>query len=393
MNADLLSPEEAALQVKDKAEKPLRQICIAVLDGVLNRQELAALVAEKLADLPRWRSVPTRLPVPVWNVDAGFNLSGHVREFTLEQNEPLEPWLLERLATPNDADHPAWELWLGKLPHERSSLLVLLSHPSLGLRRHLMSALLTNHPGKSSGAELPPNQVPENPFEPLAGLGRGLHAAFDSARSTVLKPKPAKLYIAGVETDWTQLRSFAQTFNCTVHDIIMTLVAGGLQQTPAMPKNDAIALVPLAINAEGGIAPLGRKIYLPLTDADLLQTLQNVASLTQSHVATGISVAANVLRDIPTPDQHGQAATTLATGGGHSVYVMNAPGSATDLYCGENRVSKLSAVTTPTQSLVSVGITRYKQQVSFAASAKIELTGFGRGIMATLASLREVAGS
>ena len=90
-----------------------------VLDGPPPPYEdLLALVASKLPQLPRYRQVIRTVPMhigrPVWVDDANFDLQFHVRQTALAA--PGDDVVLERLisrlmAQQFDRARPLWELW------------------------------------------------------------------------------------------------------------------------------------------------------------------------------------------------------------------------------------------------------------------------------------------
>jgi hypothetical protein len=391
VDGELLSREEAALLARDKVARPFRQAFVVVLDGGLTREDVANRVAARIADNPRWRSVATGWPAPVWTLDQTFNLYGHIREMALVKPDTLESWLAERLATPSDRAHPLWELWLLHLPDSPVTVLVCLSHPAQSGPSQLLSALLDPEPADILAVSLDPVEVSDNPFEPLAGIGRGLHAAFDTA-SSFSTPKSSQLYLAGIQLDWLPVKAIATANECAVHDVLVTLAGSGLLGWNGCP-GDVVALVPMAINTETSWHPVGKNVYLPLTEPDARSRLLNLASLTQTHTSAGIAVSAATLREIPVFDQHAAATTTLLGSFTHQLYVSNAPGPGSGLYFGQSQVRSISAFTAPLDELVSVGITRFQNQLTFAITATAPLDGFGRGLMDALAQLRATAGA
>jgi hypothetical protein len=390
VDVDLVSREEAALLARDKAARPFRQAFVVVLDGGLSRADVANRVAAQIAGHPRWRCVPTGWPAPVWTADAGFNLLGHVREAVLAKPETLESWLAARLAAPSDRSHPLWELWLLRLPDLETTALVCLSHPAQSGPVQLLSALLDTAPAAIPAATMGPVAAVDNPFEPLAGIGRGLHAAFDTA-SNFAGAEPRKLYVAGIQLDWLPIPAIAAANGCAVHDVLVSLVGSGLASWRSCP-GDIVALVPMAVSTQAGRSQVGKNVYLPLTEPDAHSRLLNLASLTQTHIASGIAVGAGELREISVFDQHADASFAMLGGGNHQLYVSNAPGPSGELYFGPRRVRGISAFTAPMEELASVGITRYGNQVTFAIAATSPLEGFGRGMMNALAELRRTEG-
>ena len=140
-----------------------------VLDGPPPPYEdLLALVASKLPQLPRYRQVIRTVPMhigrPVWVDDANFDLQFHVRQTALAA--PGDDVVLERLisrlmAQQFDRARPLWELWsVEGLSDGRWVLLSKLHHAMVdGVSGADMVSILLDK-------EREPAPAPPVPWEP-----------------------------------------------------------------------------------------------------------------------------------------------------------------------------------------------------------------------------------
>ena len=117
--AALSALDSAFLRLED-ANTSLHIASVAVLDGPPpSYDEVIALLAEKLPELPRFRQVVREAPLwlgrPSWGDAPDFDLTDHVHRAALPTpgNDALLYELVERLmSTHLDRSRPLWEMWL-----------------------------------------------------------------------------------------------------------------------------------------------------------------------------------------------------------------------------------------------------------------------------------------
>ncbi len=199
-----------------------------VLDGPPPPYEdLLALVASKLPQLPRYRQVIRTVPMhigrPVWVDDANFDLQFHVRQTALPA--PGDDTVLERLisrlmAQQFDRARPLWELWsVEGLTEGRWVLLSKLHHAMVdGVSgADMVSILLDKVPKPALRPDVPwePAPAPSN-LEIFGGTARGIVTSpvelARAASSAVKAPRDvAATLLAGVGAGRRALRGGSAT--------------------------------------------------------------------------------------------------------------------------------------------------------------------------------------
>ena len=389
---------------------------MCLLDAPVGREQLIDRIAERLDYAPRFRRKVAGWPVTGWVDDSDFLVAGHVREASLGEGQTLQSWLAERLGTPFDHAHPLWEAWLvhgavGVLP-----ALVVFSHPALvdGYDNvHLMQELFDERPG---GIDPPATQwqpsetaAPgltdvvgklENPLRALREAGAGLTGLFENAvRGAAATSR--QHHVAGVEVDLATLRRVRQQVGCTTHDVLLTLVTAGVRGwlvDHGRAPEDQVALVPLAVEEPDVLgSAIGARIApqwvaLPISEPGPRARLQAIATLTRARLDSGRSVPAGDLRDLAgfaLPTLQSLAASTVAAGRPHTVFVSNTPGPGEYRYLGRVRVNGVySLVGTTDQQECSISINSYRSRVTIGITAVREVRHFARDVSNELGALR-----
>ncbi|MEA4944700.1 MAG: wax ester/triacylglycerol synthase family O-acyltransferase [Propionicimonas sp.] len=414
--SDVVSVAEAALLARDQEAQPWKQAFVCLLDGPLSREQLIDRITDRLDYAPRFRRKPTGWPVAAWADDPAFVVSGHVREHSLPPDRPLQDWLAERLATPFDHGHPLWEAWLVHGAVRSLPALVVFSHPALvdGYDNvHLLQELFDEQPAPITppARTWRPGSAAEpglgdllgrlgDPLRVLQDAGAGLTGLVENAvRSAGAAPRPH--HVAGVEVDLATLRRVRESFGCSTHDVLLTLVTAGVRGwlvDHGRPPEDVVALVPLAVeepdvlgSAIGArIAP--QWIALPVSEISPQARLRDIATLTRARLDTGMSVPATELRDLAgfaLPTLHSLAAATVAAGRPHTVFVANAPGPAARRYLGPARVTGVyGLIATTDEQECTVSISSYAGRVTIGITAVREVRHFARDVSNELGALR-----
>lgn len=131
-----LSDLDEAFLYMERPNQPMQIGCVAEIDGCFERDELIAVLRERLATIPRFRQRPAHSPLNLrgvrWEDDPGFDVEHHLRHVALPQpaDQATLRHVVETLfATPLPPDRPLWEIHLiDGLPGRRSALLCKVHH-------------------------------------------------------------------------------------------------------------------------------------------------------------------------------------------------------------------------------------------------------------------------
>lgn len=341
----VVSPIEASLLARDQDIRPYRQAYVAELDRELSREDLVALMRAQLSQTPRLRQIVTGWPAPFWADDAGFELSGHVRETTLPVGQSIESWIGHRLAMASDRTHPLWQAWLVRLT-DGPAVLVAFAHPAV---------LAAPGAGQSPGAQ----------------LATGVAGMIDTALRT-LGAKKAEYQVAGVAIDLDDVAAVARDFACAVDDVTLAVIASGLRRWWVTRDEDPVALVQLG--GRGGL------VALPV-QVDPLAQLAQLASMTATWAGApedSGAVCAALAR----------AAQTVVGAPPHAVFIAGSGPTPGEFRLGDLRVRGATVFTTPTDDEeVAVTATNDGGRILLGATATTPLAGFGRGVRDGLATL------
>jgi diacylglycerol O-acyltransferase len=331
-----LSPEDLLILWPDEVW-PQDIGALAVLDGVglfdsdgrFRIQAAKQVIESRLHLLRRFRQVlyvPRRvLGGPLWVDAPAFDLNDHVRVERLPAPAD-EAELLHAVARlrrqPLDKSRPLWQIWfLTGLPDDRVGMFVRLHHVVAdgiaGVAE--LGAFLDTTPSltpalaKPWTAARPPSARAlflDNVQRQIAKLGRALkqvthpaavvhriRAGIPALRELLTeKPGPQTSLnrvigpdrtLALLRTDLEQITEAAHTQNATVNDVLLTLIAGGLQGLLRSRREpiEAVILpiyVPVSLRhgrsaEEGGNLISQMVVPLPLGMADPAQRLRRIA--------------------------------------------------------------------------------------------------------------------
>lgn len=405
--AEPVNLTEAMLLARDQATQPWHQVGVLLVDGdppPLDR--LAALIGQRIAYAPRFRRKLAGTGVQEWIDDRGFKVTGHLRSQQLPAGGRMEDVIEGLLAEPLERLHPLWDARVIDRVADGQWALVVRSHPALVDGRdnvHLVQELLDEQPTPITG-DVPEWQPAveqasgfagvlrnlDNPLRALREAAAGLGGlAENGLRQVAVTPAPR--YVAAVECSLADLQRVAARQACTVHDVVLTLVTGGVRGWQAAQRQaliDPVALVPLAVDDDGtsaiGCAVAPQYIQLPVTAPTVLTRLEAIATLTQARVDSDRLVGAGELIDLAgfaPPTLHAVAAATVQAGRSHAVFVANVPGPAGERWLGEQRVHAYHAfASTVDDQQFTVGVTSLNGRIAFAASAAAPLPTFARDV-------------
>lgn len=415
--ADQVTMTEALLLARDQPAQPWHQVSVLIVDGPApTRDDLVRLLAQRVAYSPRFRQKLAGSGLQSWIDDRGFKVGGHLHVELLSGR--LEDRIATMLATPLERLHPLWDATvLDGLPGGRWALAVR-AHPTLidGQDNvHLLHELLDEQPTAIEG-EVPVWQPVVEQATGFGGLLRNVTDPMQALREAAaglgglaeyglrhVSAEPVARHVAALDVDLADLKSVAAKAECTVHDVVLAMVTGGVrgwQLDSNQPLHDPVALVPLAVDDDGAsamgclVAP--QFIQLPLVTASAIERLTAIATLTQARIDSERLVGARDLVELAgfaPPTLHAVAAALVSTGRGHEVLVANVPGPCSARWLGERRVRSLQAfASTVDEQVFSVGVTSVEDRIGFAFTATAPVPNVARQVADELGVLNRELG-
>lgn len=415
--SDLITANEASLLGRDREQRPWQQAMVLQVAGGLTRDSLLALISERISYAPRFRKVVAGWPIAGWVDDPHFNLGGHVEEITLVPAQTLLGWVGARLTEPLTRSHPLWKLSLINGLGDGSQAVVIRINPALvdGYANiHLLQELLDDQP-QDFPTEVTANWQPSDPARPKvaaawSGLADPINAAKRLADSTIglvenqlrgLIDQPSGCFLATTTVDLAAVDQVSQGFNCSVHDVLLTLASAGIRGWLAELGRDLaeeLALVPEAVvEPEVLASAIGCEVIpsfyqLPLTAKTAAGRLQAIASMTAARPASSTSVPRAdlaALAGFAVATMHSVAANTVAVGRPHSVLIADLPGPDRPRYLGPVQLKRVVTYTALSDAeKLSLNITSYQDSVELSALADAPLESWTASVAAELNALR-----
>lgn len=347
---------------------------------------LRAHVEARLPRAPRYRQrllrVPLRLNDPIWVDDTRFDIAEHVLHSAATD---LGPVVDEVLSVPLRHDRPLWELWIadrladgrvgvvGKAHHcmvdgiAAVELASLMLDPSPtpppepadswrprpgpdGLVDVLTTALRdrVEEAARLAGAAARVAGSPQR----LGGLIGEARRAVDALGSSMTpassegglnEPISPDRRLATLDRGLDELRAVGTRFGCTVNDVVLAAVAGGLRRFlmdhgVAAPRLKA--MVPVNVRGEDDPGDLGNRISfmfvpLPCDEPDPVRRLMNVHAATSDCKRRGDAEGGDtVLRAFDYAPRTLQAAVShlVASPRTFNLVVSNIPGPTEPLF-------------------------------------------------------------
>ena len=270
--------------------------------------ELRARIQSRLARAPRFRQklaqVPLGLSEPLWVDDDDFDLDRHViRDSSAELSEVVE----RAMSTPLVRGRPLWEIWIAEtLAGGRVGLVGKMHHCMVdGIAAVELASLLFDSDDETTeggwrSAPAPSGRAlvrtgAEATARDAAGAARSLlrvatsptrvvQLGADAMRAvrvvgrTLLPAPPVALsgepvspdrHLGTIARDVSQLRGVRDRFDCTLNDVLLAAVAGGLRtfvrRSGDLPSN-LRALVPVNVRPLEEGPALGNRISFMLVD-------------------------------------------------------------------------------------------------------------------------------
>lgn len=384
---------------------------------------LRAHVAARLRRAPRFRQRLARVPRwvnnPIWVDDEDFDIDDHVVHSPAAE---LAPVVDEVLSVPLRQDRPLWELWIADRLADGRLGIVGKAHHSMvdGIAAVELASLLldpTPDPPPEPEDDWRPQPAPEglellasavrdrmlegarlaSAAARLAGAPRRLGTLLGDARQAAgalggsMAPAPAdgglnepispQRRLATIGRGLDELRAVRARFGCTVNDVVLAAVAGGLRRflmrrgiAPPRLK----AMVPVNVRGQAERAALGNRISfmfvpLPCDEPDPLRRLLNVHLATSDCKRRGDAEGGDVvLRAFDYAPRTLQAAVSrlVASPRTFNLVVSNIPGPADPMYmCGCELEEAYPVVPLADRHAVSVGVTTVREGAFFGLYA------------------------
>lgn len=437
---DRLSALDASLLYGEQTSTPMHVGSVAVFErrgGELDFDTMMQVIGQRLDYLPRYRKrllpVPGHVAPPVWTDDVDFDLGYHVRRSALPapgDEHQLFDLVARLMQRPLDRERPLWEAYYIEGLDDDRVALVMKAHQVLvdGVRTvDLAQVLLDEGVADRAAAETEwtPRRLPGWPRlvagavtdaaarpadlvknarflarDVVSSLGRTAQTAGSLASAARSLTGPARggparrlnsrvsggRVFAGVRTDLDGFTDIRSVRDCTVNDVIFTVLTGALRtwlesrgqhvQRAATVR----ALVPTAVqheDAEFSPAELTTSrlvpylIDLPVGEPDPMLRLQHVAHEMAGQFGADRPVTARAMVKMggfapATMNALAARVAGMVPRRGFNVLIANTPGPQESLYAGPGRLSAIYPVLPlgRDQSL-AVGVTSYRGHVYF----------------------------
>lgn len=388
---EALTPGDLTFWYGDQPRQRTTMALLMLLDRRPDPERLRGAMLRAVGAVPRLRQrivdAPFDLALPRWEADPTFDLSYHLRHYSLRFDSDASGSLGELFRAvgpiyerPFDRARPLWELIAVDLPRDQAALFFRLHHSLAdGVGSNAILAALTD--ATREGDPLPP--VDEEPpgAWPEPNFGRRLARALrdrvsdDMNRASGalelvqrMAQKPSRILdvgraagslaedflrrgpaaqsgygrarkLGGVAIPFPPLREARKRLGCTTVDILLAGVAGAMGEwhRKAGQRDAETLLTAVPINLrpreeQGLQSQMGNDLtamvmHLPITERDPRRRLDIVCKLVaqkREHPAVGVfPVFANTLATLPRPLHR---AVSLAASGMMDLIVTNVPG-------------------------------------------------------------------
>lgn len=403
--SERLRARDMAFLATESASTPMHNATLEIFDPAdsgFDYQALVALIADRIAFVPRYRQrlqqVPGRLANPIWVDDARFDLSFHVRRSGLPRPgsiEQLRELVGRIMSRPLDVHRPLWEVYFIEGVADGRVALLSKSHQILvdGVETVDLGQVLLDTSAEAKDLE----RDDWMPRRPPTSVGLAVGALVDSVRDPATlaatgqskaqavvraagatrdrvgavvnalanrRPNPESPLSAElseqrrfvtVRTDLQDYRRVRKVHGGSVNDVILATVTGALRAwlmargTSSSAMRQLRAMVPMSVIDDEleatslGTQITGHLVTLPIGEASPVVRLHQVSYAFQAHSETGHAVAANRLAGIA-----GFAPTTFHALGsrvaadehrkGFHLTVTNVPGPQFPLYAAGARM-------------------------------------------------------
>jgi diacylglycerol O-acyltransferase len=458
-NYERLSAQDAGFLYAESPVAHMHVGSLAIFENAgLDEETLNAHIESRLHFVPRFRKklawVPAHQGRPVWVDDPHFDIRFHMRHTGLPrpggEREALR--LMGRvMSRPLDRQRPLWELWSFELPENRLAIIQKTHHclidgiSGVDLGTVLLDLMKNPPPGDAppewhpapvpSGERLLVDALVERYTQPAEiyrswraamrpqrelvqraiDVGQGVFsfgkAALERAPVTSLtKPIGPHRRFEIVRMRLDDVKEIKNRFGCTVNDIVLTVVTGGLRRL-LLSRGDYVdgivlkAMVPVSVRDPSKRMTYGNMVSmmnadLPVGEAEPARRLQFVrermAGLKESKQAVGADFWVKLSEYAPPTILALASRATVALQRMVNVIVTNVPGPQFPLYLkGGQMIEAFPCVPIASTASLGVAILSYNGQLSFGLNGDWDIVPdldvFARGIQDSLRELQDVA--
>ena len=436
--ADRLSPLDVSYLYLEDETTPMHVggvVLLEVPDGGVDYDRVTALIAERIALVPRYRQrvrwVPGRIAGPVWVDDARFDIDYHVRRATVPRpggDAELAELVGRVMSRPLDRARPLWEMYVvDGLADGRFALLTKTHHAMVdGAAAIDIGQVLLDVTPEPREIEVPEwSPAPEPTAAELVAdavtdvlrspalvidtlrseatdlrsiaerLGHGAMGILNTARTMARPPSETALNVeigqgrrfGMTSASLSDMKRIRVAHGGTVNDVVLTVVAGGLRAwlmtrgEPVTASTTVKALVPVSIRQDGDSS--GNHIAaficaLPVGEPQPVVRLHRVTYEMEQLKSTGQAIAAEALVGLagfapPTLHSLGARTANDLSRRMFCLVVTNVPGPQFPLYAAGSRVLAAHPVVPLAKGqAVAIGVTSYDGGMYFGLNADRE---------------------
>ena len=458
-NHERLTAQDASFLYAESPVAHMHVGSLAVFENVgLTEEELNAHIASRLHLVPRFRKklawVPAAQGRPVWVDDPHFDIRFHMRYTGLPrpggEREALR--LMGRIMSrPLDRQRPLWELWAVELPEGRIALIQKTHHclidgiSGVDIGTVLLDLTKDPPPGDPppewhaepvpTGERLVFDALVERYTKPAeiyrslraatrpqrelarraAEVGRGVFsfskAALERAPATSLsRPIGPHRRFDVVRMNLDQVKILRKRFGCTVNDVVLAIVTGGLRRL-LLARGDHVAglvlkaMVPVSVRDPSKRMTYGNMVSmmnadLPVGEPDPRRRVEIVrdgmAGLKESKQAVGADFWVKLSEYAPPTILALAGRATVAMQRMVNVIVTNVPGPQFPLYLkGGQMIEAFPCVPIAGTASLGIAILSYNGQLSFGLNGDWDILPdldlLARGLEDSLRELSDVA--
>ena len=439
MPYERLSAQDASFLHMETDSAPMHVGSLALFEGApfldaegrFRIDDVRRLITSRLDGVPRFRrrlmEVPFNQGRPVWVDDDRFDLGFHVRLTALPRpgtQEQLITLMARLQARTLDRRRPLWELWFVEGVEGDRVAIIQKTHHALvdGVSGVDVATVLLDVEPATPPADVArwyPEPAPssaqllaESLAERLAHPGEAARRAGDLLRDpgkvaatwqgvggvlrTAGTPAPRLPFNERVGPDrrfelaraeLADARRIKTAAGCTVHDVVLAAVAGGLRHhltARGVPVDGLVVrtMVPVSVRDDTEQLALGNRVSamvaeLPMGVADPVQRLRLVAEQMRSVKESGQAVAAETLAsmlDYAPPTLLSLAGRLMTRQRAVNLVVTNVPGPQFPLYCMGARMLEAFPYVGLTETLgLVVAVLSYDGQLGFGVTGDADL--------------------
>jgi diacylglycerol O-acyltransferase len=420
-------------------------------------EDVRRLLEERLSLLPRFRrrlSAPNTgaLSWPTWVADEEFEIAAQVRHATLPEpggQDQLLAWIAAFYSRRLDRTRPLWEMTLlDGLGDDRWAIAAKVHHCLVdGISGASVTGLMLDpeprpdpeSKGLLEGFQPPPDRE-DGIYGPRSLITHGVRAGVDLAlhpgklrellsrsrgvaellvrdelraapRTSLNVPIGRNRRVAEVSCTLEELKAIKRALGGTVNDVLLAASVGGIRRLLESRDEDLDprglrAMVPVSVREASEALALGNRVSslfveLPAAEPDpgerYRQTIEAAEALKRGGQAAGAEALIDIAGLAP-PVLHAAVARLSYTPRLFNVTITNVPGPQTTLYAlGAPLRHIFPLVPIFAYHAVGIAVASYDGEVVFGLNADRgavpDLEVLARGIAASLAELRELAGT